>query len=123
MVQNAFCSPQLQNSINKGEVNMKKPAYFIIQFLWAFFMAAIIWFGFINTLSVNGNNRTAAMIMIGGAIFYLLLTIAYIVLGIKKVDDFGIWMIILAVAISIVTVALGFLVATGLTYAIYNAGG
>jgi hypothetical protein len=102
---------------------MKKPAYFIIQFLWAFFMAAIIWFGFINTLSVNGNNRTAAMIMIGGAIFYLLLTIAYIVLGIKKVDDFGIWMIILAVAISIVTVALGFLVATGLTYAIYNAGG
>lgn len=63
------------------------------------------------------------MIMIGGAIFYLLLTIAYIVLGIKKVDDFGIWMIILAVAISIVTVALGFLVATGLTYAIYNAGG
>ena len=102
---------------------MKKPAYFIIQFLWAFFMAAIIWFGFINTLSVNGNNRTAAMIMIGGAIFYLLLTIAYIVLGIKKVDDFGIWMIILTVAISIVTVALGFLVATGLTYAIYNAGG
>ena len=102
---------------------MKKPAYFIIQFLWAFFMAAIIWFGFINTLSVNGNNRTAAMNMIGGAIFYLLLTIAYIVLGIKKVDDFGIWMIILAVAISIVTVALGFLVATGLTYAIYNAGG
>lgn len=122
-MQNAFCSPRLQNSINKGEVNMKKPAYFIIQFLWAFFMAAIIWFGFINTLSVNGNNRTAAMIMIGGAIFYLLLTIAYIVLGIKKVDDFGIWMIILAVAISIVTVALGFLVATGLTYAIYNAGG
>ena len=123
MVQNAFGSPQLQDSINKGEVNMKKPAYFIIQFLWAFFMAAIIWFGFINTLSVNGNNRTAAMIMIGGAIFYLLLTIAYIVLGIKKVDDFGIWMIILAVAISIVTVALGFLVATGLTYAIYHAGG
>lgn len=102
---------------------MKKPAYFIIQFLWAFFLAAIIWLGFINTASVNGNNRTAAIIMIGGAIFYLLLTIAYIVLGIKKVEDFGIWFIILAVAVNIVTLVLGFFAATGLTYAIYNAGG
>ena len=32
-------------------------------------------------------------------------------------------MIVIAVAISIVTVVLGFFVATGLTYAIYNAGG
>ena len=94
---------------------MKKPAYFIIQFLWAFFLAAIIWFGFINTASVNGNNRTAAIIMIGGAIFYLLLTIAYIVLGIKKVED--------SVAVNIVTLVLGFFAATGLTYAIYHAGG
>ena len=107
----------------RGGSNMKKPAYFIIQFLWAFFMAAIIWFGFINTLSVNGNNRTAAIIMIGGSIFYLLLTIAYIVLGCKKVEDFGFWMIVIAVAVSIVTVVLGFFVATGLSYAIYNAGG
>ena len=61
--------------------------------------------------------------MIGGSIFYLLLTIAYIVLGCKKVEDFGFWMIVIAVAVSIVTVVLGFFVATGLSYAIYNAGG
>ena len=102
---------------------MKKPAYFIIQFLWAFFLAAIIWFGFINTLSVNGTNRIAAVILIGGGLFYLLLTIAYIVLGCKKVDDFGILMIIVAVAVNIVTVVLGFFVATGLSGLIYHSGG
>lgn len=102
---------------------MKKPAYYIIQFLWAFILAAIIWFGFMNTVSVNGNNRTAAIIFIGGAVLYLLLTVAYIVLGWKKVDGYGIGMTIVSVAINIVTVVIGFFVATGLSYLIFHARG
>ena len=109
--------------ICKGEVTMKKPAYYIIQFLWAFILAAIICFGFINTASVNGNNHTAAIMLFGGGAFYLLLTIAYIVLGWKKVEDYGVGMTIVSVAINIVSLVLGFFAATGLTYLIYHAGG
>lgn len=109
--------------ICKGEVTMKKPAYFIIQFLWAFVLAAIIWFGFMNTVSVDGNNRTAAIIFIGGAVLYLILTAAYIVLGWKKVEDYRIGMTIVSVAINIVTVVIGFFVATGLSYVLFHAGG
>ena len=101
---------------------MKKPAYYIIQFLWSFILASIIWFGFMNTASVNGDNRTAIIIALGGAAIYLILTVAYIVLGWKKVDDYGIGMTIVSVAINIVTLVIGFFVATGLSYLMFHAG-
>ena len=102
---------------------MKKPAYIIIQVLWSFFLAAIIWFGFICTASVNGSNTTAKIIFIGGSILYILLTAAYVFLGAKKVEDYGIGMTIVSVAINIVSLVLGFFAATGVTYLIYHAGG
>ena len=102
---------------------MKKPAYYIIQFLWAFVLAAIIWFGFMNTVSVNGNNHMASVIFFGGAVLYLILTAAYIVLGWKKVEGYGIGMTIISVAINIVAVVIGFFAATGLSYVLFHTGG
>jgi hypothetical protein len=93
---------------------MKKPAYYIIQVLWSFFLAAIIWFGFMCTASVSGNNTTAEVIIIGGTAFYLLLTVAYIVLGFKKVDGYGIGMAIVSVCINILTPVLAFFCALSL---------
>jgi len=100
---------------------VKKPAYIIIQVLWSFFLAAIIWFGFICTASVNGSNTTAKIIFIGGSILYILLTAAYVFLGAKKVEDYGIGMGIITVLINIVTPVLGFFCATGLAAALYQA--
>ena len=99
---------------------MKKPAYFIIQVLWSFILAAIIWFGFISTASVDGDNTIAKIIFFGGSIFYLLLTVAYVVLGFKKVEDYGIGMAIVTVLINVATPVLGFFCATGLAAAVYQ---
>lgn len=110
-----------QNSYCQGVIFMKKPAYIIIQVLWSFILATIIWFGFISTLSVNGDNTTAKVIILGGSIMYLLLTVAYVVLGFKKVEDYGIGMAIITVFINIFTPILGFFCATGLASAVYNA--
>ena len=100
---------------------MKKPAYFIIQVLCFFFLAAIIWFGFINTASVTGDNTIAKVIFIGGTIFYILLTAAYVVLGAKKVEGYGIGMGIVTVCINLLMPAIGFLCATGLAAAVFQA--
>ena len=98
---------------------MKKPAYIIIQVLWSFILAAIIWFGFISTASVDGDNTIAKIIFIGGSIFYLLLTVAYVVLGFKKVEDYGIGMAIITVLINIATPVLALFCATGLASVVY----
>ena len=99
---------------------MKKPAYIIIQVLWSFILAAIIWFGFISTASVDGDNTIAKIIFIGGSIFYLLLTAAYVVLGFKKVEDYGIGMAIITVLMNIATPVLALFCATGLAAAVYQ---
>ncbi len=96
----------------KGGHFMKKPAYFIIQLLWSFILATIIWFGFLSTASVDGDNSIAAIMLFGGGAFYLLLTVAYIILGYKKVADFGIALIVVAIVINIVMLILGFFGAT-----------
>ena len=105
----------------KGGTIMKKPAYFIIQVLWSFILATIIWFGFISTASVDGDNTIAEVIIIGGSIFYLLLTIAYVVLGAKKVEGFGVGMGIVSVLINIITPVLGFFCALSLSSLVFNA--
>ena len=50
----------------------------------------------------------------GGA-FYLILTVAYIILGYKKVADFGIAFIVVAIVINIVMLILGFFGATAVS--------
>ena len=62
--------------------------------------------------SVDGDNSIAAVMLFGGGAFYLLLTIAYIVLGYKKVADFGVALIVVAIVINIVMLILGFFGAT-----------
>ena len=94
---------------------MKRPAYFIIQFLWSLILATIIWFGFMNTASVDGDNRIAGVILIGGAVLYLLLTVAYVILGVKKTEQFGVGSAIIAVLVNIFTLIVGFFLASGLT--------
>lgn len=94
---------------------MRKSAYFIIQALWSLFFATIVWFGFMGTASVNGDNHLAVGILLGGAFLYFLLTVAYIVLGWKKVSNFRALMIVIAVAVNIFMLTLGFLCASSLS--------
>ena len=94
---------------------MKKPAYFIIQLLWSFLLATIIWFGFLSTASVDGDNSIAAVMLFGGGAFYLILTVAYIILGYKKVADFGIAFIVVAIVINIVMLPLVVFCATAVS--------
>ena len=95
---------------------MSRRVYFIIQIFWSFIYSAIMWFAFMYNTTVNpvesGNNTLSYIILFGGPALYLVLTIIYIIIGTKKVDDWAGWMIAVSIVINIVMGFLGFFGAT-----------
>ena len=91
---------------------MSRRAYYIIQLLWSFIYSTILWFAFMYTTTVNpveeGNNTLAYIFLFGGPVLYLVLTIIYIIIGAKKIDDWTIFVLIISIVINIAMGILGF---------------
>ena len=58
---------------------MKKSVYFIIQIIWSLIVSTVIWYLGIKNASFdfyhNSDNSLAGMIIFGGAVIYLILTL------------------------------------------------
>ncbi|MCR5328078.1 MAG: hypothetical protein K6E12_04360 [Saccharofermentans sp.] len=91
---------------------MSRRAYYIIQALWSIIYSSILWFAFMFTTTVNpveeGNNTLAFIFLFGGPVLYLVLTIVYIIIGVKKIEDWSFFVLIISIVINIVMGILGF---------------
>lgn len=96
---------------------MGKGPYFWLQAIMSLIITSLIWFMCFNFLDVAVNdleNVTSAtfspfIVLLIGGIFYMILTIIYIIIGVRKVDDWRPWMIIVSIVIHIGMFFLGFL--------------
>ena len=79
---------------------MKKSLYFIIQMIWSVIVMFVV--GYITlAIAYGGNNPTmAGTIFSGGLLFYLVITFGYIIFGYKKVDGWGIWVVLICLVLS-----------------------
>ena len=109
---------------------MRKGPYFVIQAVLSLFITTMIWYMHINFLDVALNDEVLTtttfspfiVLLIGGA-FYLVLTIVYIIIGAKRMDDWRPWMIAINIAIHIVMFGLGFFAAAMFAaFSIANGG-
>ena len=94
---------------------MIKGPYFIIQDVLSLFITTMIWYMSYSFLDValsadelNGTLLSPYIIVLIGGAFYLLLTVVYIILGAKRIDDWRPWMIAVNIAIHVVMFGLGF---------------
>ena len=84
---------------------MKKATYFIIQFIWSFFAASLIWYIWLKNAPFDFYHNNAetetleGIILFVGLIIYLILTILYMLYGYKKVENRKAWMILVSVLI------------------------
>lgn len=97
---------------------MKKPVYFIIQIIWSLIVSTVIWYLGIKNASFdfyhNSDNFLAGMIIFGGAVIYLILTLIQIGVGVKAVKNWRWWMIPISLFIAGAIAFLGiFVVAYG----------
>ena len=96
---------------------MGKGPYFVIQGVCSIVITSLIWFMMFNFLDValNATDTLSTttfspfIVLALGGVFYLILTVIYIIIGSKKVDDWRPWMIIISIVIHIVMFGLGFL--------------
>ena len=97
---------------------MKKSVYFIIQIIWSLIVSTVIWYLGIKNASFdfyhNSDNSLAGMIIFGGAVIYLILTLIQIGVGVKAVKNWRWWMIPVSLFIAGAIAFLGiFVVAYG----------
>ena len=97
---------------------MKKSVYFIIQIIWSHIVSTVIWYLGIKNASFdfyhNSDNSLAGMIIFGGAVIYLILTLIQIGAGVKAVKNWRWWMIPVSLFIAGAIAFLGiFVVAYG----------
>ena len=94
---------------------MKKSVYFIIQTVWSLVLSTIIWYLTLVNSSFdfygNSDDSIAGMIFVIGAVIYLILTIVQIGFGIKKVEGWRWWFMLISLLISAVVGFLGSFVA------------
>ena len=87
----------------------KKSVYFGVQIIWSAILSAILWFLTAKTAFVITDKNDAwllSVIIFAGLGIYLALTVAYIILGYRKISNWRPWVIIVSVFIA---VAVGFL--------------
>ena len=97
---------------------MKKSVYFTIQIIWSLIVSTVIWYLGIKNASFdfyhNSDNSLAGMIIFGGAVIYLILTLIQIGVGVKAVKNWRWWMIPVSLFIAGAIAFLGiFVVAYG----------
>lgn len=103
---------------------MRKGPYFIIQAVLSLFISTMIWYMSecfldvaINVEELSGTLFSPIIILVIGGAIYLALTIVYIVIGAKRMDDWRPWMIAVSIVIHIAMFGLGFLASAFLAVA------
>lgn len=98
---------------------MRRTVYFAFDAIWSFILATIIWYTMLYNSSFdfyhNSDNSLAGMIFVAGMVLFVLLTIAYIIIGFKTVQGWRWWMSIIVI---LITAAMYF---AGLIGAVYGS--
>ena len=101
------------------DLAMKKSVYFIIQIVWSLILSTAIWYLALINASFdfygNSDDSLMGLILVAGAVIYLILTIVQICVGVKKVKEWRWWVILISLAIAVV---IGFI---GLFVAVYGS--
>ena len=96
---------------------MGKGAYFFIQAILSFILSSLIWYMCFNFLSIatndleniSGATFSPFIVLLIGGVFYMILTVIYIIIGVRRIFDWRPWMIAVNIAIHISMFFLGFL--------------
>ena len=83
---------------------MKKTSYFIIRILWSLILSTVIWYLGLKNASFdfygNSDDTIMVVILVAGAVIYLILTIVQIIVGVKKVKEWRWWVCLISLAIA-----------------------
>ncbi|MCR5593886.1 MAG: hypothetical protein K6F79_09110 [Saccharofermentans sp.] len=83
---------------------MRKSIYFIIQIIWSVIFSLIVWYLFLKNATFdfygNSDNTIAGIVLFVGGVLYLVLTLAQIIIGIKKVKEWRWWIILVSLLIA-----------------------
>ena len=94
---------------------MNKSVYFIIQIVWSLILSTVIWYLTLKNVSFdfygNSDDSLAGLIIVFGAVIYLILTLVQIGVGIKKVKEWRWWFILVSLLIAGAVAFLGLFVA------------
>jgi hypothetical protein len=94
---------------------MRKSVYFIIQIIWSLILSTGIWYLSLKNASFdffgNGDDSLMGIILVSGAVIYLILTLIQIGVGVKKVKGWRWWIILVSLLISGAMAFLGEVVA------------
>ena len=97
---------------------MRKSIYFIIQIVWSLFFSVVIWYLALKNAKFdfygNSDDTIMVVILVAGAVIYLILTIVQIIVGVKKVKEWRWWVCLISLVIAGATAFIGlFLTAYG----------
>ena len=101
---------------------MNKWPYFIFQFIISTILMSLNWYllAVINPETATGGvDFTSLYIFLGGIALHLILTIIYILIGWRKVDEWRWWCILISAGINIVTFFLGIIGQVVIQYLIW----
>ena len=94
---------------------MRKSVYFIIQIIWSLILSTGIWYLSLKNASFdfygNSDESLMGMILVFGAVLYLILTLVQIGVGVKKVKEWRWWVILISLLISGAMAFLGEIIA------------
>ena len=83
---------------------MRKTVYFIIQIVWSLVYSTAVWYLALKNASFdfygNSDDTLMGVILVLGAIIYLILTIIQIVVGAKKVKEWRAYLIPISLIVS-----------------------
>ena len=90
---------------------MRKSIYFIIQIVWSLLFSVVIWYLSLKNANFdfygNSDDTIMVVILVAGAVIYLILTIVQIIVGVKKVKEWRWWVCLISLAIAGVTAFIG----------------
>lgn len=110
---------------------MRKGPYLIFQAIISFIISSLIWYMCFNFLGVATNNLESInsttlspfIVLLIGGVFYMILTVVYIIIGVRRLDDWRPWILVINIVIHIVMFFLGFLGASYFTAITMTMGG
>ncbi len=98
---------------------MRRTVYFALDAIWSFVVSTLIWWFALSNMTFdfyhNSDDTLGGVILVAGAVLYVIITVAYIVIGFKKVRAWQWWMGVIAVLIS---AGMGFAGIFGATYGV-----
>ena len=96
---------------------MRKGPYFVFQAIMSFIISSLIWYMCFNFLGIATNaletissaTFSPFIVLLIGGVFYILLTVVYIIIGVRRIFDWRPWILGVNIAIHISMFFLGFM--------------